>query len=84
MGTSATTSLNRAAHLASEHRKIVESSDQARARRDDAIWQAFVAGYTMRQIARSVGLSHTGVVNVIRAREAAEEAAAKGARGTRR
>jgi Mor family transcriptional regulator len=69
---STTTSLTRAAHLGSEYRKIIESGDKVRAKRDEAIWQAFNAGYSMREIARSVGLSHQGVLNVVRARKVQE------------
>jgi hypothetical protein len=71
---SATTWLNRAAVLASEHRKIQETGDTTRARRDEAIWKAFNAGYSLREIAREVGLSHQGVLNVVRARRAQEGA----------
>lgn len=44
-----------------------------RAQRDEAIWRSFLAGFTLREIAREVGLSHQGVLNVIRARKAKEE-----------
>lgn len=53
-------------------RRVGRAAEEARERRDDLIFQAAQAGYSLREIANHVGLSNPGVLKIVQRRRVLE------------